>query len=146
MTAGRPRKPSALKELEGNRARREIPPEPPLHGTPELPDTLDAVAAEHFTFIAAELGGAGVHKRIDAPALAMLADVWSKYWRASEEYDRATDLEVKAEWLRHVRGYRADWERQASKLGIQVIDRSRLIVARPEQRDATEERFFKVMG
>jgi phage terminase small subunit len=143
---GRPRKPSALKDLEGNRARRDIPPEIPLHGTPELPDTLDSVAAEHFTFIAAEFGGAGVLKRVDAAALAILADLWSKYWRASEGYDQASDADERHEWLKHVRGFRSDWEKQASKLGIQVIDRSRLLIAKPESRDATEERFFKVTG
>jgi phage terminase small subunit len=117
-----------------------------LHGTPELPDTLDAVAAEHFTFIAAEYGGAGVHKRVDTAALAMLADVWSQYWRASEAYDNAADQEERDALLRHVRGFRADWEKQASKLGIQVVDRSRLVVAKQGESDPVEERFFKVTG
>lgn len=143
MPAGRPRKPSALKELEGNRARRDIPAELPLHGTPELPETLDAVAAEHFTFLAAEFGGAGVLKRADAPALSMLADLWSKYWRASEAYDADPDDD---DALKRVRGFKADWEKLASKLGIQVIDRSRLLIQRPGGMDETEERFFKVTG
>lgn len=142
----RPRKPSALKDLEGNRARRDLPPEVPLHGLPELPESLDAVAAQHFTAIAAEFGGAGVHKRVDTAALAILADLWSKYWRASVEYDAARSAEERDHWLPKVRGFRADWERQASKLGIQVIDRSRLMVAKQEQADPTESRFFGVVG
>lgn len=132
---GRPRKPSALKDLEGNRARRDIPPEIPLHGTPELPDSLDSVAAEHFTFLSAEFGGAGVLKRADGPALAMLADLWSKYWAASEAGDLDALCKLKQRW-----------DSAASKLGLSVIDRSRLVIAKPEQRDATEERFFKVTG
>lgn len=135
MPAGRPRKPAALKELEGNRSRREIPAELPLHGTPELPEALDSVAAEHFTFVAAEFGGAGILKRADTPALAMLAALWSDYWHAREGGDIDLSLKIKARW-----------DSAASKLGIQVIDRSRLVTAKPESRDATEERFFKVTG
>lgn len=142
----RPRKPAALKDLEGNRSRRDIPAEVPLHGTPQLPDTLDSLAAEHFTFLAAEFGGAGVLKRADTSALSMLADIWSKYWRASEAYDAASDADERDHWHGKVKDYRAAWEKQAAKLGIQVIDRSRLMIAKPEQRDATEERFFKVTG
>lgn len=146
MSRGRPRKASATKHLEGNRGRRDIPSEPPLYGTPELPDSLDSVAAEHFTFLAAEFGGAGVLKRADTAALMMLADLWSKYWRASDAYDAAPTLKEKDFWRQHVRGFRADWEKQASKLGLQVIDRSRLIIERPEEADPTEARFFQVTG
>jgi hypothetical protein len=121
--------------LEGNRARRDIPPELPLHGTPDLPEELDAVAAHHFAFIAAEFGGAGILKRADTPALIKLAQTWSALQRANAEGDIDTFCKLSQRW-----------DSAASKLGIQVIDRSRLIVAKPEQRDATEERFFKVTG
>jgi hypothetical protein len=134
MAVGRPRKPAAVKELEGNRSRRDIPAELPLHGTPELPD-LDAVASEHFAFLAAEFGGAGVLKRADTPALAMLAALWSDYWQARDAGDIDLSLKIKARW-----------DSAASKLGIQVIDRSRLMIAKPESKDATEDRFFKVTG
>lgn len=129
----RPRKPAATKALEGNRSRREISDEIPLHGTPELPSSLDSVAAEHFTFLAAEFGGAGVLKRADGPALQMLADLWSLYWacRAMEANDMA--LKVKARW-----------DSAASKLGLQPIDRSRLLAAPREKPDANDERFFRV--
>lgn len=133
---GRPRKPSAVRALEGNRSRTDIPKEAELHGTPELPESLNAVAAEHFAFLAAEFGGCGVLKRADGPALAMLADLWATYWELRAAGDIDTALKVKARW-----------DSAASKLGIQVIDRSKLLLgggrAAP---DATEERFFKVTG
>lgn len=140
---GRPRKPSATRHLEGNRSRTDIPPELPLHGTPELPASLDAVAAEHFTFLAAEFGGAGVLKRADGPALQKLADLWSKYWRASEAWENnPTDKEARMAVL----GFAAAWDRSAARLGLQVIDRSKLLMPAQEKSDATEDRFFKVTG
>jgi phage terminase small subunit len=134
MAVGRPRKPAAVKELEGNRSRRDIPAELPLHGTPELPD-LDAVASEHFAFLAAEFGGAGVLKRADTPALMKLAQTWSALQRAYE----CGDLDLFCKLSQR-------WDSAASKLGLSVIDRSRLMIAKPEQKDATEDRFFKVTG
>lgn len=135
MPGGRPRKPSSIRALEGNRSRTEIPEELPLNGTPELPDMLDAVAAEHFSFLAAEFGGAGVLKRADTPALAMLADIYSKYWQASGEGDINAMCKLKK-----------CWDAAACKLGFAVIDRSRLITKKPGGMDETEERFFKVTG
>jgi phage terminase small subunit len=134
MGVGRPRKPAAVKELEGNRSRRDIPAELPLHGTPELPD-LDAVASEHFAFLAAEFGGAGVLKRADTPALMKLAQTWSLLQTAHTMGDVDGFCKLSQRW-----------DSAASKLGIQVIDRSRLMIAKPEQKDATEDRFFKVTG
>lgn len=129
---GRPRKPSALRDLEGNRSRTDIPPEIELQGTPELPETLDAVAAEHFAFLAAEFGGAGVLKRADGPALKMLADLWSLYWECRANEDNDTALKVKARW-----------DSAASKLGLQVVDRSKLLgVGTKAKADATELRYF----
>lgn len=135
MARGRPRKPSALRELEGNRSRTDIPAELPLHGTPDLPEMLDSVAAEHFTFMAAEFGGAGVLKRADGPALAMLAALWSDFWSARDGGDLDLALKIKARW-----------DSAASKLGIQVIDRSRLMMAKAEKSDEIEDQFFKVTG
>jgi hypothetical protein len=133
MPGGRPRKPSALRVLEGNRSRTDIPKEAELHGLPECPDYLDAAAAEHFTFLAGEFGGAGVLKRADGPALAMLANLWSQYW-AAEDID--TQLKIKARW-----------DAAASRLGIQVIDRSKLLMGGGKQQaDQTEQRFFGVTG
>lgn len=135
MPGGRPRKPSAIKELEGNRARRDIPLEPPLHGTPELPESLDSVAAEHFTFLAAEFGGAGVLKRADTAALAKAAQQWSQYWAACDAGEVELSLKIAAAL-----------DRSWARLGIQVIDRSKLMIQKPGGMDETEERFFKVTG
>lgn len=129
---GRPRKPAALRAIEGNRSRRDIPAELELQGTPELQDR-HGDAAEHFKFLAAEFGGAGVLKRADGPALAKLADLWRMYWLASDvgDIDAACKLS-------------AAWDRAASKLGLQVIDRSKLITAHKQTVDPTRAKFLKI--
>jgi len=131
----RPRKPAALKALEGNRGRRDIAPEIELHGTPELPEWLASAAAEHFTFLAAEFGGCGVLKRADGPALSMLADLWALYWECRAGGDNDTAMKVKARW-----------DSAASKLGIQVIDRSKLMTAHAKEVDPIRSKFLKVTG
>ena len=132
---GRPRKPSALRALEGNRSRTDIPAEAELLGTPELPGHLSATAAEHFAFLAAEFGGCGVLKRADSPALAMLADLWSKYWKASEANDIDAMCKLKQRW-----------DSAASKLGLQVVDRSKLITGDSKAVDPVRAKFLKVTG
>ena len=130
----RPRKPSATKKLEGNRSRREIPPEPELQGFPASEHAGHA-GDEHFRFLAAEFGGCGVLKRADSPALAKLASLWEAYWVAMDcgEFDLAIKLA-------------GAWDRGASRLGLSPVDRSKLLVAPKEKPDEAEERFFKVMG
>jgi hypothetical protein len=120
--------------LEGNRSRTDIPTEVELHGTPSL-DFVDKTAAGHFHFLAAEFGGCGVLKRADAPALAALADLWELYWtlRAGDDID--TSLKVKARW-----------DSAASKLGLQVIDRSKLITGQTKSVDPIRSKFLKVTG
>lgn len=131
---GRPRKPSALRVLEGNRSRTDIPYEVELSGVPELPQDRDS-AAEHFTFLAREFGGCGVLKRADTPALLMLADLWELYWKLRDDGDNDMAMKVKARW-----------DAAASKLGIQVIDRSKLISGQKQQADPVRSKFLKVTG
>jgi hypothetical protein len=131
---GRPRKPSAIKQLEGNRSRREIPADVPLHGFPEK-SCAGRTADEHFAFLAAEFGGAGVLKRADSPALWKLAQLWEAYCVAMDcsEFDTAIKLA-------------AAWDRGASRLGLSPVDRSKFMAPAKEKVDPTEERFFKVTG
>jgi phage terminase small subunit len=137
MGRGRPRKPSALRELEGNRSRRDIPPDLPLPGIPECPDRLTGKAREHFNFVAAELMAIGVTKRLDTEGLAVMGALWSLMWDCFEakDIDGATKLVAK-------------WSALAGKYGMMPSDRAKLMAAigTPEKPDETEERYFKVTG
>ena len=131
---GRPRKPSALRAIEGNRSRTDIPAELDLSGLPSM-DDVDKTAAGHFAFLAAEFGGCGVLKRADSPALWSLAALWESFWKAMDagELDLACTL-------------KARWDSAASKLGLQVIDRSKLMTGKTKPVDPLRSKFLKVTG
>lgn len=135
MGRGRPRKPSAIRELEGNRSRTAIPPDLPLQGVPECPPQLQGRAKTHFNFVAAELSSIGVTKRLDTEALAVLADLWRHYWQCSDEGDVDGLCKVVAKW-----------SALAGKFGLTPADRAKLMAAPAEKADETEERYFKVTG
>ena len=134
---GRPRKSSALRQLEGGRSHSSpIPPEIPLASTaPVPPADLDPVAAQHFAFMVSEFHPAGILKQADGPALAKLAVLWSQFWRAQEAGD-----------INDVCKLSQRWDAAAAKLGLTPVDRVKLSAPQAESADPTEERFFKVMG
>src|SRR5690349_17897589 len=117
---GRHRKPSDERNLEGNRSKTEIPPEPELHGFPEV-EHASRTAEEFFRFIAAECHWL---KRADSPALARLADLQEKYWQASAEANVSDMVKLAAAY-----------DRAASRLGLSPVDRTKLLVAPKEKPD-----------
>jgi phage terminase small subunit len=141
----RPHKPSELRALEGNRSRRAIPPDMPLAGVPECPDVLTGEARRHFNFLAAELSAIGVTKRLDTEGLSLLAWTWGQFWELATlvELDCGN---VAASKL--ALDFQKAWWAAASKMGIPVVDRARIMaMVKPEEKvDEDEERFFKVTG
>jgi phage terminase small subunit len=135
MGRGRPRKPSSIRHLEGNRSRTDIPPDMPLQGLPELPEELREKAAEHFRFVSGELGAIGVVKRLDTPALAILADLYAMYWECSRNGDVDGACKVVAKW-----------SALAGKFGLTPADRAKIMATPIEKPDADEERYFGVTG
>jgi P27 family predicted phage terminase small subunit len=146
MGRGRPPKPAALKDLEGNRGRRELPPDLPLSGLPECPETLGSVAAEHFTRVAGELGAIGVVKSLDSDALAMLSQEWSTYWEACEQLEHSDNPEARKEARMLKYSALKAWNMLAARFGLTPADRIKLIGAGsgPKAADPIEERFLKI--
>jgi P27 family predicted phage terminase small subunit len=145
MGRGRPPKPSALKELEGNRGRRELTPDLPLAGTPDCPEMLDAVGAEHFERIKTELVAVGVVKRLDGEAMAMLCEAWSDFWMASEAMRTADNVEEskEARMLKYT-AFKA-WVVLAARFGLTPADRQKIIAGSGQKKtDEVEERFLKI--
>jgi P27 family predicted phage terminase small subunit len=67
---GRPRKPSGLKILEGNRGRRPLQPEPePIKGAPDMPPGLPEGAAGIWQQLVGELDRLGILTQIDGLVL-----------------------------------------------------------------------------
>lgn len=133
--AGRPRKPSALRDLEGNRSRTAIPKDMPLPGVPLCPKSLQGKAIEHFQFVAAELSAIGVTKRLDTEALTLLADLWRQYWACSDEGDVKGMCAVAARWMA-----------LAGRFGLTPADRAKIMSGATEQVDEVEDRYFRVTG
>lgn len=152
MGRGRPPKSKAQKALEGdkNKGKGQAVSDMPLAGLPICPDTIDAVAAAHFTRVADELATLKVVKRIDSEALSVLGETWSDFWRAAERMRAAEDagdldLMREARMLKY-QAYAA-WSKLASKFCLTPADRLRMVAAGESPKlDAIEERFFKTVG
>lgn len=76
--AGRPPKPSALRVLEGNPGKRDIPEAPtPERARPTRPEFLATEAKREWNRITAELDALGILSRMDRAALATLCELWA---------------------------------------------------------------------
>jgi phage terminase small subunit len=72
--AGRPRKPAAIREAEGNRSKREIPQEPEYAvGIPDRPP-LSVPGRKVWDELVAQMVGTGVLRKSDGRALAALCE------------------------------------------------------------------------
>ncbi len=132
---GRPRKPSGLRAIEGNRSRTDIPPDMPLAGFPEAPEHLGDRARQHFNFVSAELSAIGVTKRLDSEALSILADLWDKYWALSSCGEIGEAMKVVGKWMS-----------LAGRFGLTPADRAKIMSTPVEKPDEDEARFFKITG
>lgn len=149
---GRPRKPTALKVLQGNPGKRALPKNEPKPTVAEsnAPEWLDEYAQEVWQQVSPLLVGMRVLTEADAPALVLLASAWSDWRRADEVIQRlGTSFEVK-EWDKNteefvVVGYRRrpevaersdSWRRvrlALSDFGMTPAARSKVTMASDER-------------
>jgi P27 family predicted phage terminase small subunit len=141
--AGRPRKPSNIRHIEGNRSRTDIPPDMPLNGVPECPSVLTGESRRHFNFVAAELSAIGVTKRLDTEALSLLAWTWGQFWERAALAE--LDLENK-DAAKLALDYQKQWFNACSRFGLTPADRAKIMATPAEKPDEDEERFFRVTG
>lgn len=89
MPGGRPRKPDAQKRHDGDRKDRinGDAPRPP-EGLPEPPDHLDELGRAAFLRVGQHLHGMQVLSLADGEALALYAQNYSLWRRASAQVDR----------------------------------------------------------
>ncbi|HCR1107425.1 TPA: phage terminase small subunit P27 family [Klebsiella aerogenes] len=87
--AGRPKKPTALKVIQGNPGKRALPEhEPkPERGTPCAPAHFGGTARDWFAEAAAELDKIGVLTLLDGNALELLIEAYAEYRQHCEELD-----------------------------------------------------------
>lgn len=91
MKRGRRRKPTACKQLEGNRGKRKLNTREPKPAPPAVldpPEWLGPVAIEKWHQLAPRLEQIGILTELDVDLLALLCDAWQKKYEAREVIDK----------------------------------------------------------
>jgi P27 family predicted phage terminase small subunit len=89
--AGRPPKPSKIRELQGNVGKRPINKnEPQFSGTPDMPDLVARTpeAKKEWVRVLAYLEAVDVVKATDQAMLTVYCMQWARYLQAEEEISR----------------------------------------------------------
>ena len=97
---GRPRKPAAVKVLEGNRGKRPIPREArPTLALPAAPDHLSPDARAEWDRIAGQLAQLGLATGLDVAALACYCELYSA-WIGAKRFlaQHGATYEVRGIW------------------------------------------------
>ena len=97
--AGRPKKPAAVKELEGNPGHRPIQEEPQFQAVkiPKCPTHLKGEARKEWKRVSQELFEAGLLANVDRAALAAYCTVWARWVRAEKELDEGKNKKLDEE-------------------------------------------------
>lgn len=123
--AGRPRRPTAILQLTGEAAKRpermrkranEPKPERPLGACPKRFGARQREVAAAWKFIAGCCPD-GVLTEMDRPVVMQASALMAEFWAAPLEFPAA----------KHAR-----LESVLSKLGMTPVDRSKVVVAKPE--------------
>jgi len=138
---GRPPKPQQIKTLEGNRARREIPPEVPADGLPELPAVLNEIATEHWVKVTSEIDGWGIAKRVDSHALEQMCRYWA-LWQAAMSVAERDPIDKDARLA--VSTYSECWRKFAIEFGLTPVARAKLAIQEQKKTDDLGD-FLKVV-
>jgi len=139
---GRPRKTlDELRQLAVFRPGRHADriDEPKFDGEPHKPEGLDPVASNFWDVVVPQLISRRVVTSIDSAALVALCRLWSLF-DASATAAQANPTDKAARFA--TTAYYAAWERAASKLGLNPIDRARLSVP-PDDKPTGIEAFAK---
>jgi len=128
---GRPRKPKALKVLQGTfRKDRDGDPasEVPAEGEPRKPTDLKEAASTFWDEIVPGLVAARIARACDTAALTVLCQWWDRYLRFSSALDEIEEPKDKeARRLTIMTGIAWNqFERIAAKFGLTPADRARL--------------------
>jgi P27 family predicted phage terminase small subunit len=84
-STGRPRKPTAIKKLEGNPGKRPLNENEPFYpGAPGMPAWLSKNAKEEWNRIVPELDAVGLLQRVDRAMIAGYCEAWAKFKTAEK--------------------------------------------------------------
>ncbi len=154
MVRGAKAKPAALKILEGNPGKREIPVEPqPRKGLPQPPDYLDDVAKDAWQQVLEVMGHTGCITMAEAPLMELYATTYSNYRTATAEVekhgvaiigkDKSGGLQVKANpYGNQLHKYRDACAKLLMELGMTPVSRARIGLMDNDDDDELVKRFL----
>lgn len=147
---GRPRKPTALKVLEGNPSKRPLndyEPQPEL-AIPTMPKHLGKEAKREWKRIVPELQRLGLLTRVDRAALAAYAVSYGRWVQAEAELEKNGSVVIspngypqQSPWLAISNKALDNMRRFISEFGLSPASRSR-VSASPEA--DSDDDFFAV--
>lgn len=140
---GRPRKPTHLKLLEGNRGKRNLKdrhePEPRAKAPP-CPRQLDYEARKEWKRAAKELLVLGILTSVDRAALAAYCQAWSTYVTALDHlrsepmiFKTEKGYPVRNPWFDIASTAQAHMKSFMTEFGLTPASRSRLNIAPPPE-------------
>lgn len=148
---GRPRKPTQLKVIEGNRGKRRIAPDAPVTpGVPRCPAHLKGAARRMWKLVAGELDALGLIAKVDGAALEGVCVAYCRAIeadRALAEFGLTYSRGLPSGDLVHVKRpeiaiSRDSWAQVKSfcvEFGLTPVSRSRLSVGKTKEIDRLEE-------
>lgn len=123
MKPGPPRKPTALRIIEGNRSKRPLPenePKPaPVIDIPKPPSWLNRYAKKEWKRLAPELVRTGVLTKADVASFTMLCQAYGKW----EYYERDTEKHGDTCFYTNKYGAENEVERPQAKLAQKAHER-----------------------
>jgi P27 family predicted phage terminase small subunit len=152
--AGRRPKPTALRELEGNRGHRPLNrSEPKPSGVPKCPPHLDKAAKREWKRISAELVTLGLLTELDRAALAGYCASWSRWVDAEENVQKfgtvikspKSGFPIQNPYVGVANTALDQMRRFMVEFGMTPSSRSRIQVAPPAGEDPFEQ-FMKGIG
>lgn len=156
MPRGRPRKPTAVKILEGNPGQHALPEfEPQMDAAPDCPEPmpgLSAEAGERWNQVAPELYRSGVLRVIDDGILAQYCEAYAGWRRALREIEDLGPIVEQTNMRDHTNLVRSPWclERDAcadrmhrfgAELGMTPASRAKVVVLPRKEKNSEKENF-----
>jgi phage terminase small subunit len=144
MTAGRPRKPTAEKEYEGNPGKRTLDSDDFVpDGVPIKPVGLSRLALWHWDLVVSQLVAKRVATAVDTPSLIAMCCAWAR-WKeqedklALEQDDGDIQYRTSVLWVMFLKQYSS----LASKFGLTPVDRAGLVLGNGKSGNNPLEQFL----
>ena len=121
-------KPIAIRELEGNPSRRQLPKVPQPSGKAEQPEWLGEQAKELWQRNAQELENLGLLTGLDGPAFAALCTWYSAFRHYAELHEQALGPADAKVVFSRMRDSSAELRRWSGEFGLSPVARMKLAI------------------